>query len=214
MTEPDSAGEGRLVLFTSGTSGRPKPAVHTWRSLAAAVRQEDRFADRCWMLTYEPSKFAALQVILQALLTGGRLAVPEELTPQAAACCLVEQQVEFASGTPTFWRMLLQTGRRWPASRSPCWSLSRCQKCRAEPAGQTRGRSQADVRETRAAVPILDVPAPDLVPLEWGTLVAVTPAFPPSSRLWFQDESGTIRFVNYDHETNQLAAQGRLLRRR
>lgn len=73
-----------------------------------------------------------------------------------------------------------------------------------------------DTRASRegAEVAILDVPAPDLVPLEWGTLVAVTPGFPPSSRLWFQDESGTIRIVTYDHETDQLVAQGRLLRRR
>ena len=64
-------------------------------------------------------------------------------------------------------------------------------------------------------ITILDVPTPDLVPIEWGTLVAVTPVSGVAqSNLWLQDESGTIRVIGYNHANNQLRAQGRLLRRR
>lgn len=65
------------------------------------------------------------------------------------------------------------------------------------------------------SVTILDVPAPDLVPIEWGTLVAVimSPAG-DLSFLWFQDESGAIRSISYYHGTRQLSTQAALFRRR
>ena len=63
---------------------------------------------------------------------------------------------------------------------------------------------------------LVDVPAPGLIPIEWGTLVAVTPEHSgiPRSLLWLQDESGTIRMVGYDHLNGQLRPQAALLRRR
>lgn len=98
---------GRVVLFTSGTAGRPKPALHTWNSLAAAVSRQAKHAARHWLLSYDISRFAGLQVMLQALLTGGRLCVPVSREPEAVLRCLIEDRVQCASATPTFWRMLL-----------------------------------------------------------------------------------------------------------
>ena len=102
-----NASESKVVLFTSGTSGPPKPIVHTWSSLAGAVQNHGRYSGRRWLLTYNQSGFAALQVILQCLLTGGRLSVPASREPDIVCRALVEERVEFATGTPTFWRMLL-----------------------------------------------------------------------------------------------------------
>ena len=60
------------------------------------------------------------------------------------------------------------------------------------------------------------VPAPDLVPIEWGTLVAVTPdpRGTAQSYLWLQDESGTIRLLGFNHATGQLWPRADLFRRR
>jgi acyl-CoA synthetase (AMP-forming)/AMP-acid ligase II len=105
--EPNDAECGSIVLFTSGTSGPPKPAVHTWQSLSATARTDMSFRHRRWLLSYHPGKFAGLQVIAQSLLSGGTLVVPDELTPASIANALTTHEVEFASGTPTFWRMVL-----------------------------------------------------------------------------------------------------------
>ncbi len=100
--------ESQVVLLTSGTSGPPRRAVHTWRSLAAAVhRRDERYHGRRWLLAYEPQSFAGLQVLLQALLTGGTLVVPDRGCPQDVVDCLHREQIEMASATPTFWRGLL-----------------------------------------------------------------------------------------------------------
>jgi acyl-CoA synthetase (AMP-forming)/AMP-acid ligase II len=96
-----------VILFTSGTSGPPKPAVHRWEGLAAAVSRHPKNLRRRWLLTYDVSRFAGMQVVLQALATAGTLCVPATREPGEVIRCLRDDQVEFASGTPTFWRMLL-----------------------------------------------------------------------------------------------------------
>jgi acyl-CoA synthetase (AMP-forming)/AMP-acid ligase II len=104
---PVSAGDGRVVLLTSGTSGPPKPVLHTWRSLTSAVHSGESHRGRRWLLAYDSSSFAGLQVWLQALLTGGRLSCPPLGDPAAVVRALVDDGVECISATPTFWRMLL-----------------------------------------------------------------------------------------------------------
>jgi acyl-CoA synthetase (AMP-forming)/AMP-acid ligase II len=104
------AGSARqVVLFTSGTSGVPKPAIHTWESLAAGVNRAPKYAGRRWLVAYELTAFAGIQVWLQALLTGGCVCVPQTRDPAAIAQLLLREQIEFASATPSFWRLLLHS---------------------------------------------------------------------------------------------------------
>ncbi len=98
---------GSVVLFTSGTSGPPKPAVHSWQSLSAAVSRRAQNMGRRWLLAYDLARFAGLQVMLQSMATAGTLCAPASRDPQDVLRCLRDDRVEFASGTPTFWRMLL-----------------------------------------------------------------------------------------------------------
>lgn len=105
-----AAGSGRVHMMTSGTTGRPKIAAHTLDSILGRVRRHAGHAvnrDGRWLLTYQPTGFAGLQVMLTAVLSGGTLVVPRERTPsgfvEAAATCEVTQ----ISATPTFWRSFL-----------------------------------------------------------------------------------------------------------
>ena len=97
----------RLILFTSGTSGRPKPAVHTWQSLAAGINRDSKYHRRRWFSAYDPTSYAGLQGWLQALLTAGSWCVPPSNDPTAVAELFEQEQVEFASATPSFWRLFL-----------------------------------------------------------------------------------------------------------
>jgi acyl-CoA synthetase (AMP-forming)/AMP-acid ligase II len=96
-----------LWLFTSGTTGPPQPVRHTWQALTSTVHTGPSFQNRRWLLAYDPASFAGVQVMLQALLTGGTLSDVSQATLEETARRIVAEQVEFASGTPTFWRMLL-----------------------------------------------------------------------------------------------------------
>jgi acyl-CoA synthetase (AMP-forming)/AMP-acid ligase II len=104
--------DAEVILFTSGTSGQPKPAIHSWNTLSAAVNRDPKYAGRRWLLAYEPTSFAGIQVWLQALLTGGCLCVLDSRDPASVADQLVKERVEFASATPSFWRLLLLSAAR------------------------------------------------------------------------------------------------------
>ena len=71
----------QVVLFTSGTSGQPKPVRHTWKTLSSGVNLDPKYAGRRWLLVYEPTSFAGIQVWLQSLLTGGCVCAPETRDP-------------------------------------------------------------------------------------------------------------------------------------
>jgi hypothetical protein len=60
-----------------------------------------------------------------------------------------------------------------------------------------------------------NLPSTDVVPAAWGPLVAATPLpGTTTTGLWFQDDSGTVRLVGFDHQTQQLWTQAGVLRRR
>lgn len=108
------AGTGRIHMMTSGTTGRPKIAAHTLESLLGRVRKtasvETNRGGR-WLLTYVPTGFAGMQVMLTAALSGGLLVVPEERTPSGFVAAATRWQVTHVSATPTFFRSLLMSGR-------------------------------------------------------------------------------------------------------
>ena len=95
------------VLYTSGTTGEPKPVSHSFSSLSRMVRADkDPFT---WGLLYQPTRMAGVQVILQAYLAGEDLVAP---TPSATLGQRVDElqrrHVTALSATPTLWRQILQ----------------------------------------------------------------------------------------------------------
>ena len=121
---PPRSRNAQVILFTSGTSGRPKPAIHSWNTLSAAVNRDPKYAGRRWLLAYEPTSFAGIQVWLQALLTGGCLCVLDSRDPAIVAEQLVYERVEFASATPSFWRLLLLSAAREKLAQAPLTQIT------------------------------------------------------------------------------------------
>lgn len=103
--------EPGVVVFTSGTTGTPKAALHTWSSIAARVRQGDALAGVPWLLPYTLRAYAGLQVLMHALANGGS-AIVSTGSPRQAAVLAAEHGVRYLTGTPTFFRFLLSTAPR------------------------------------------------------------------------------------------------------
>jgi acyl-CoA synthetase (AMP-forming)/AMP-acid ligase II len=106
--ESKASGHSTVTILTSGSSGRPKAARHSWEGLARPVRRaSDRLAPR-WLLTYRPNLYAGLQVILQCVLNGGTLAAPRPgMSAPKVAEFAASARVQFVSATPSYWRWLL-----------------------------------------------------------------------------------------------------------
>ncbi|MDA1097710.1 MAG: AMP-binding protein [Proteobacteria bacterium] len=101
--------ETRWIMTTSGTTGRPKMVNHTLAGLARTVRptRPDGLAP-VWGLTYAPTCFAGLQVVLQAVLGGGRLVAPPLSAPIGDRLAgFAAAKVTHLSATPTLWRHML-----------------------------------------------------------------------------------------------------------
>lgn len=98
--------ETEWLMTTSGTTGMPKIVPHTLASLARSVRPHP---DAVWGLIYDPTRFAGLQVVLQALIGGGRLVVAQGSPAQQVAALA---GCTHLSATPTWWRRVLMLPER------------------------------------------------------------------------------------------------------
>lgn len=95
---------GGICLLTSGTTGKAK---ENWKSLPALM-EEKRGAgsiEDVWLLTYHPSRWAGLSVILHAIKHNCKLIVPNDLSPQSILDKINE--VTHISLTPSLFRKLL-----------------------------------------------------------------------------------------------------------
>lgn len=96
------------MLTTSGTTGLPKLIPHTLNSLTRTVARGNPALNPRWGLLYDPTRFAGLQVVLQALIGGGTLIAPDTHGALAAQVGYLRTNgCTHLSATPTLWRRLL-----------------------------------------------------------------------------------------------------------
>jgi acyl-CoA synthetase (AMP-forming)/AMP-acid ligase II len=97
----------QIIVATSGTSGPPKLVDHSWDSLLAAARMAEHWHGLGWMLVYDATRWAGIQVWQQAMLTGGWLVVPASRDPDVVARALADEHVSMLPATPTLLRRLV-----------------------------------------------------------------------------------------------------------
>ncbi|MDE0952879.1 MAG: class I adenylate-forming enzyme family protein [Halioglobus sp.] len=101
------------LFTTSGTSGPPKVYAHTLCSLSIGVKP--RQTPYCWGLAYQAHRFAGIQVIVQALISGSPLVASGTSETGKQAEYFLQNGVNALSATPSQWRNFLIHG-----------SISRC----------------------------------------------------------------------------------------
>ncbi|MBB4020805.1 MULTISPECIES: AMP-binding protein [Actibacterium] len=98
----------RWLMTTSGTTGVPKIIAHSLKSLSRTVYRYGADRNPVWGLLYDPTRFAGMQVTLQALIGGGTLVAPDTSLPLAEQVAeLARHGCTFLSATPTLWRRLM-----------------------------------------------------------------------------------------------------------
>jgi acyl-coenzyme A synthetase/AMP-(fatty) acid ligase len=107
----DRSGETEWLLFTSGTTGRPKIVLHTLASLTGPL--DDGLAvakDAVWSTFYDIRRYGGLQILLRAMLGGGSMVLSQAREPVADFLARARQSgVTHISGTPSHWRRALMS---------------------------------------------------------------------------------------------------------
>jgi acyl-CoA synthetase (AMP-forming)/AMP-acid ligase II len=100
----DARAESVLTLFTSGTTGTPKPVpipvVERFRRIRPGT------ADDRWILTYAPFRWAGVSVLLHVLQSGAKVVVPATLDADAILGAASETGVTHVSLTPSLFRRI------------------------------------------------------------------------------------------------------------
>ena len=99
------------LLFTSGTTGRPKMVVHSLASLTGPL--DDGLVvpnDAVWSTFYDVRRYGGLQILLRALLGGGSMMLSQAGEPVADFLTRAGQSgATHISGTPSHWRRALMS---------------------------------------------------------------------------------------------------------
>lgn len=103
-----------ISLFTSGTTGLPKVVNHTVTSLTRMVRTGNRYINNRWVLAYNPTHMAGVQVIFQALFNRNVLLNIFQANLEIASKFILSNNATHISGTPTFYRLLTGYGISYP----------------------------------------------------------------------------------------------------
>ncbi len=97
-----------LVLFSSGTSGRPKGTVHDFDRLVDAVPQRPMAATVVAFLLYD--HIGGINTLLQVLRGGGSLALPPDRSPTSIARTIERTRATVLPASPSFLAMLISSG--------------------------------------------------------------------------------------------------------
>jgi long-chain acyl-CoA synthetase len=97
-----------LVLFTSGTSGEPKAAVHDFLALLGKFKTRRLALRTLNFLLFD--HWGGLNTMFHILSTGGVVIATKDRNPENV-CKLIEQyQIELLPASPTFLNLLLLSG--------------------------------------------------------------------------------------------------------
>jgi acyl-CoA synthetase (AMP-forming)/AMP-acid ligase II len=97
------------LILTTGTTGRQRGARHDWARLVESTRHPDMQPDARWLVAYNLSQFAGLQILLHALLSHATLVVGRSRQPRDGLAAMRDLGVTHVSATPTFWRFVVRS---------------------------------------------------------------------------------------------------------
>jgi long-chain acyl-CoA synthetase len=102
------AGAPGLVLFTSGSSGRPKAAVHNFERLLRKFRTRRPALRTLNFLLFD--HWGGLNTLFHALAAGATVVAVEDRTPDAVCRLIERHKVQLLPTSPTFLNLLLLSG--------------------------------------------------------------------------------------------------------
>lgn len=103
--------KAKIMMKTSGTTGKPKTITHNISDLLKNTRQSD--TPKVWLFTYNKYHMGGIQVLLQAFRNGSTIIDAYKKDRQYILNSILKYEVTNISATPTFYRMLLPIDKKY-----------------------------------------------------------------------------------------------------
>ena len=107
------------VLFTSGTTGLPKPAIITRKMLIESARASEQnlgWQDNdCWQLCMSVTRIGGLSILTRCLFARKTLAISPLFSPESFTQALLDDKVTITSIVPTMLAKVFETYPQWKA---------------------------------------------------------------------------------------------------
>lgn len=101
-------GHAGLVLFSSGTTGRPKAILHDFEAFLARYRTPRPTLRTLSFLMFD--HIGGINTLFHTLFNAGQVVVPEARAPHVIVDQILAHDIELLPTTPTFLRLLLLSG--------------------------------------------------------------------------------------------------------
>jgi acyl-CoA synthetase (AMP-forming)/AMP-acid ligase II len=98
--------KSKITLFSSGTSGKPKPVKHSIESLIRSVKIKDELRKKIWGLAYNPTHMAGIQVFFQCIFNKNTIVNLFDLSKSKVLDYIEKFEIEYISSTPSFFRLI------------------------------------------------------------------------------------------------------------
>ncbi len=108
----NSENSSKIILFTSGTTSKPKQVAHNLKSLTRFVKTGEKYKDHVWGLTYNPVHIAALQVFFQAIYNLNTIVYLYRYSNNDIIELIEKYKITHISATPTFYKLLLPSTKK------------------------------------------------------------------------------------------------------
>ncbi|MDZ7766308.1 MAG: o-succinylbenzoate--CoA ligase [Melioribacteraceae bacterium] len=90
-----------LIMFTSGSTGKPKAVVHTFESLYSSAESIDKLLqfkqNEKWLASLPFYRIGGFQIILRAILSGGTICIPTEVSSEEISNSISLYQPDYIS---------------------------------------------------------------------------------------------------------------------
>lgn len=102
-----------LTMFTSGTTGVPKRITHSFNSITRTTKINPGRSSDIWGFAYNPTHFAGIQVLFQALLNGNHVIRLFNMSKKLILYLIEFHRISHISATPTFYRLIFDSSARF-----------------------------------------------------------------------------------------------------
>jgi len=103
-----------LIMFTSGTTGKPKTVVHSFETLTSSLKISLGFLDyqnnERWLASLPFYHIGGFQIFIRAFLTGSSVILPDEIKNESLLNAMYEFRPTYASFVPTQLRFFVENG--------------------------------------------------------------------------------------------------------